>query len=272
MESARLDAEVLLAHVLEQKRLDLYLHYEEKVPAAALEAYRGLIRRRAKGEPIAYITGVREFYSIPLAVDPAVLIPRPETEHLVEYLIAHAQDHAGPGEQGALKILEVGTGSGNLCVALAKNLAAARIVSLDISYAALAVASKNRRAHPECSSRIHLFQGDLFGGLSPDRARFHLIVSNPPYVAAESWDELSPEVRDYEPKEALDGGGLGTEILERILRDAPAYLLKDGALVLEIGQDQAGRLEGLAQQSGHYRRIWVLEDYAGKPRVLVAVK
>ncbi len=271
LESARLDAEVLLAHVLEQNRLSLYLHYEDKVPAASLQVYRGLIRRRVNREPIAYITGVREFYSIPLAVDPSVLIPRPETEHLVEYVVEHGQDHADSADKGPLKILEIGTGSGNLCIALAENLAGARIVSLDISAAALSVAMKNRRGHPGCSERIHLLQGDLLGALHPERARFHLIVSNPPYVAAESWDDLSPEVRDYEPRGALDGGRLGTEILERILKDGADYLLPEGALVLEIGEDQAETLQAVAQETGRYRRSWVLEDYAGKPRVLVAV-
>jgi release factor glutamine methyltransferase len=269
--SARLDAEVLLAHVLDQERLSLYLHYDDKVPAAALEAYRGLIRRRVNREPIAYITGLREFYSIPLAVDPSVLIPRPETEHLVEYVVDHGKEHAGSNVEGPIKILEIGTGSGNLCIALAKSVPSARIVSLDLSFAALAVAMKNRQAHPECSDRILLFQGDLVGGLHPDKARFHLIVSNPPYVAAESWGELPPEVRDYEPRGALDGGRRGTEILERILNDGADYLLPDGALVLEIGEDQTQRLRDAVKEAGHYRRSWVLEDYAGKPRVLVAV-
>jgi release factor glutamine methyltransferase len=269
--SARLDAEVLLAHVLEQDRLALYLHYEDTVPAAALQAYRGLIRRRVNREPIAYITGRREFYSIPLAVEPSVLIPRPETEHLVEYVVEHVQDHRGSAEQGAPKILEIGTGSGNLCIALAKTLPQAQIVSLDISFSAISVARKNRREHPDCSDRIRFLQGDLLGGLHPERARFHLIVSNPPYVPTESWNDLPPDVRDYEPRIALDGGHRGTEILHRILSHAARHLLPDGALVLEIGEDQAEALTSAADETGHYRRSRVLKDYAGKPRVFVAV-
>ncbi len=269
--SARLDAEVLLAHVLEQDRLALYLHYEDTVPGSALQTYRGLIRRRVNKEPIAYITGMREFYSISFAVEPSVLIPRPETEHLVEYVLEHVRDNAGSTGQGALRILEIGTGSGNLCIALAKHLPKAQIVSLDVSFSAISVAMKNRREHPDCSERIHLFQGNLLEGLHPERARFHLIVSNPPYVPTESWDDLSPEVREHEPRVALDGGRRGTETLHGILSNAARFLLPDGALVLEIGEGQAEALAGVAEETGHYRQSRVLEDYAGKPRVFVAV-
>jgi release factor glutamine methyltransferase len=132
------------------------------------------------------------------------------------------------------------------------------------------VAVKNRGRHPDCSERIRFFQGDLLEGLHPERARFHLIVSNPPYVASESWDDLAPEVREYEPRVALDGGHRGTEILQRILKDAARHLLPGGALVLEIGEDQGEALAGVAQEAGGYGRSWVLEDYAGKPRVFVA--
>jgi len=269
--SARLDAEVLLAHVLEQDRLALYLHYEDTVPGAALQAYRHLIRRRVNHEPIAYITGMREFYSISFAVEPSVLIPRPETEHLVEYVLDHVKQNAATAAEGALRLLEIGTGSGNLCIALATHLPQAQIVSMDVSFSAIAVAMKNLRGHPDCSERIRLVQGDLLEGLHPERARFHLIVSNPPYVPAESWDDLAPEVREYEPRTALDGGHRGTEILHRILRDAARFLLPDGALVLEIGEDQAEAMACVAEETGHYRRSRVLEDYAGKPRVFVAV-
>jgi release factor glutamine methyltransferase len=268
--SARLDAEVLLAHVLEQDRLALYLHYEDSVPGPVLKAYRQLIRRRVNMEPIAYITGKREFYSISFAVEPSVLIPRPETEHLVEYVLEHAKENAGRTGGEALRILEIGTGSGNLCIALSTHLPQARIVSLDVSFSAIAVAMKNLRGHPNCSERIRLVQGDLLEGLHPERAKFHLIVSNPPYVPAESWDGLAPEVREYEPRVALDGGRRGTETLHRILRDAARFLLPDGAIVLEIGEHQTEAMTSAAEETGQYRRPRVLEDYAGKPRVFVA--
>lgn len=271
LSSPRLDAEVLLAHVLGQDRLALYLHYEDTVPGQALEAYRGLIRRRVNREPIAYLTGVREFYAIPFAVDPSVLIPRPETEHLVEHVLEHVQGPAVLAARGALKILEIGTGCGNLCIALAKHIPQAQIVSLDICSSAISVAVKNRRGHPDCLGRIRFIQSDLLEGLHPRRAKFHLVVSNPPYVPAESWHELPPDVREYEPRVALDGGCRGTEILCRILRDAAKHLLPGGELVLEIGEDQAEALLGVAEETGHYRQSRVLEDYAGKPRVLVAM-
>jgi release factor glutamine methyltransferase len=271
IDSPRLDAEVLLAHALGKDRLALYLHYEDTVPGTVLEAYRGLIRRRVNREPTAYITGVREFYSISLAVEPSVLIPRPETEHLVEYVLEHVRNHTDPAVRESPKILEIGTGSGNLCLALAKHLPGARVTSLEISFSAIAVAMKNLRAHPDCSDRIHLLQGDLVECLHPERTKFHLIVSNPPYVSRESWDDLAPEVRDYEPRLALDGGHQGMEILDNILNRAATHLLPDGALVLEIGEDQAESLAAVAEATGHYREHLVLDDYAGKPRVFIAL-
>ncbi|MGW8323329.1 MAG: N5-glutamine methyltransferase family protein [Thermodesulfobacteriota bacterium] len=181
----------------------------------------------------------------------------------------HGRDSLTAAEE-ALRLLEIGTGSGNLCIALATYLPQAQIVSLDVSFSAIAVAMKNLRGHPDCSDRIRLVQGDLLEGLHPERARFHLIVSNPPYVPSESWDDLAPEIREYEPRTALDGGPRGTEILHRILRDAARFLLPHGALVLEIGEDQAEAMARVAEETGHYRRSRVLEDYAGKPRVFVA--
>jgi release factor glutamine methyltransferase len=214
---------------------------------------------------------MREFYAISFAVGPSVLIPRPETEHLVEYVVQHAEAHQGPLEQGALKICEIGTGCGNLCIALAKHLPQAQIVSMDISSSALSVANQNLRGHPDCSERIRFIQGDLLEALHPERAKFHLIVSNPPYVPAESWRDLPPEVRDHEPRIALNGGRRGTEILDRILTDAAKYLLPGGTLVVEIGEDQAEVLLDKANDTGHYRQPEILDDYAGKPRVLVAM-
>jgi release factor glutamine methyltransferase len=214
---------------------------------------------------------MREFYAISFVVDPSVLIPRPETEHLVEYVVQHAEAHHGPIEDGALKICEIGTGCGNLCIVLAKHLPQAQIVSMDISSSAILVANKNLRGQPDCCERIRFLQGDLLEGLHPERAKFHLIVSNPPYVPTESWHDLPPEIRDYEPRIALDGGRRGTEILDRILRDAAKFLLPGGTLVVEIGEDQAEELLGKVEDTGHYRQSRILEDYAGKPRVLVAM-
>jgi len=270
LSTARLDAEILLAHVLEQDRLALYLHYENTVPEKALKTYRGLIRRRVNREPISYITGMREFYAISFTVDPSVLIPRHETEHLVEYVLQYAEAHHDTTEHGALKICEIGTGCGNLCIVLAKHLPQAQIVSMDISSPAILVANENLRRQPDCSERIRFFQGDLLEGLHPERAKFHLIVSNPPYVPTESWNDLPREIRDYEPRIAVDGGRGGTEILDRILGDAAKYLLPGGTLVVEIGEDQAEALLGKANDTGHYRQSKILEDYAGKPRVLFA--
>ncbi len=266
--SPRLDAEVLLAHALGEDRLSLYLHIDEPVPEPVLKTFRGLIRRRVEREPVAYITGRREFYSLPFRVTPSVLIPRPETEHLVEFLLRHASSPAFRAEQG-LRILELGTGCGNLAIALAVHLPRARVFSVDLSASALAVAKANLDAHEACRPRISILQGDLFGGLHPERARFHAIVSNPPYVPSEAWEDLPPEVRRFEPRLALDGGPGGIEVSRRILAEAASYLLPGGVLVLEIGEDQGEILMQEAARTRRYREPRILEDYAGRPRVLV---
>ena len=272
IDTARLDAEVLLAHALKKRRLDLYNEYLLRVGETERAAFRELVRRRRQAEPVAYITGVREFYSIPLEVDPSVLIPRPETEHLVEYALRFANTAGlaaiGPG---APRVLDVGTGSGNISLALARHMPEARIVSLDVSASALAVAARNRTAQPEdVAGRVSLVQGSLLDCLHPERARFHLIVSNPPYVADAAWQDLPPDVREYEPRRALVAGPRGTEVQELLLRDVWRYLAEHGTLVMEMGYDQSQSLRDAAEAQGSYRDIEVLRDYAGQPRVLVA--
>lgn len=270
--SPRLDAEILLAHALEKDRLYLYLHYESHVQQTGLKAFRQRIQRRMNSEPVAYITGTREFYSIPFSVDPSVLIPRPETEHLVEHSLRHLKEQVDILQQAPLRILDLGTGCGNISIALAKHLPEARIVSVDISAGALATAKENLTVQTDPCGKVLFVQGDLLEWLAPNKPRFHIVVSNPPYVTTEEWEQLPLDVRDHEPKVALVAGSRGTEFQERILRDAAPLLLSRGILVMEIGESQEEDLLESAQGTGLYGNLQVLTDFAGKPRVLVAEK
>ena len=270
--SPRLDAEVLLAHVLQQDRLALYLYYEETIPPADMKAYRHLIQRRIKHEPVAYIIGKREFFSIPLTVEPSVLIPRPETEHVIEYALDYLNDHQAAQGRQRLTLLEIGVGSGNICITLAKHLPQARILGADISGAALCTARKNICAHAEFCGNISLLQGDLLHYLHPAKAKFHMIVSNPPYIPDDSWEELPQEVKGYEPHIALKGGTGGIQVLETILDISGHFLYRDGLLILEIGENQGDILLEKANEAGIYKKVWLKKDYAGKPRVLMAKK
>ncbi|MEW6441516.1 MAG: peptide chain release factor N(5)-glutamine methyltransferase [bacterium] len=268
--SDRLDAEVLLSHALGKDRLFLYLNHRMEVQEPCLSDFRRSVQRRIRREPVAYITGVREFFSIPLAVSPAVLIPRPETEHLVERALAWARARAASGRADPLRILDLGTGSGNIGIALARHLPEARVLSTDLSFPALALARANARNAGIGCDRMSFLQGDLFGPIHAGRGRFHLIVSNPPYVPERARSTLAPEVASFEPWTALNGGPEGTDILIRILRQAPGYLEKGGALVLEIGDEQSGSVSRSAEQAAAYRDVRIYPDFSGKPRVVVA--
>lgn len=267
----RLDAEVLLAHALGERRIDLYLRYEQSVHPEILSVFRAFVQRRARREPVAYITGRREFYSIPLHVGPEVLIPRPETEHVVERALAEAHRLVRLDPFRSLRILDVGTGSGNIAIALAKHLPRTQIVATDCSRGALSVARKNALASlgPN-AGKICFLQADLLSALHSDKAGFDLIVSNPPYVPSVEREHLPEEVRDYEPWCALDGGPDGMQVLRNLISAAPSFLAKGGVLVCEIGEGQKESLLAFASQTGCFRSVQFADDYAGKPRVLVA--
>lgn len=268
--TARLDAEILLAHTMRKERLDLYLQYESPVPQSLLEVYREYVRRRKQWEPVAYITGTREFYSIDFEVNPSVLIPRPETEHLVEHAIRIAKDRQQGRRHAPLRILEVGTGCGNIPVALARALSDSWIVSVDISADALRTAKRNLDEPNDAYGKVRLVQGDLLEWLHPTNASFHMVVSNPPYVSAEDWNRLSSEIRNHEPKVALNAGKKGTELQERILDLAPQVLTANGTLIMEIDENQQEPLLETARHTGRYRTYDVFPDYTGKPRILLA--
>jgi release factor glutamine methyltransferase len=263
VESPRLTIELLLAHVLGKKRLELYLEFEREVDNTQLESLRELVRRRADGEPIQYITGEAEFHGLKFLVDRRVLIPRPETELLVETVL---QDP--PGAAGAAPVLvDLCTGSGCIAVTLATRCAGAIVYALDVSEDALAVARMNAERHG-VEKNIRFFRGDLLQAL-PENARADAIVSNPPYVATGDLAALPKEVRDFEPWLALDAGKDGLDVYGRIAAQAAGRLTSSGRLYLELGAGQRAAVEDILGAHG-FNMDRVVRDLQGHDRVLVA--
>jgi release factor glutamine methyltransferase len=259
-------AEVLLAHVLGKDRLFLYLNYDRPMEASELTAYRASIKRRLEGEPNQYITGLQEFWSLPLRVSPDVLIPRPETEVLVEAVLEFL-DKAEP----IVDILDLGTGSGAIAIALARELPAARIVATDLSMAALRLAKKNAKLN-QVDERIFFVRGDMLGAILGGSQKFTIMVTNPPYISDAEILELPREIRDFEPHHALEGGPDGLAVIRRIIAEAPTVLSPAGALFMEIGANQAERVAALVKDGQRYKSYRIIKDYSGLDRVLVAIK
>jgi len=262
----RTSAEVLLAHVLAEDRLFLYLNYDRPMETNELTAYRACIKRRLGGEPNQYITGNQEFWSLPLRVSPDVLIPRPETEVLVEAVLEFL-DKADPN----VDILDLGTGSGAIAIALARELPAARIVATDLSIAALRLAQENAKLH-QVDQRILFVQGDMFAAIPGASQRFKVVVTNPPYVSHAEILELPREIRDFEPHHALEGGPDGLAAIRHIIAEAPKVLFQAGALFVEMGADQTESVSALVKDSQHYEDYRIIKDYSRLDRVLVAIK
>jgi len=258
----RLDAEVLLSRLLDIDRTRLFVLSHTNLPALQAEEFQRLIDRRCKGEPVAYIVGFKEFWSLPFKVTPDVLIPRPETEILVEEVLGTCRAFS----LDEPVILEVGTGSGAVGVALARELPGARIVATDISPAALEVAERNARLNG-VRERISFLCGDLFGPISGE---FDIITSNPPYIPEGEFSRLPLGVRGFEPFVALVGGPEGTEFQEALIKEAPGYLKEGGWLLMEIGDGQEKQVEGLLRAEGVYCDVGFVADYAGRLRVVRA--
>lgn len=266
VESARVDAELLLAMVLGKGREGLYLDPEAALAPGQLKGFGSALARRAAGEPLAYITGRKEFWSLDFVVTPDVLVPRPETERLVE--VALEQLAESRNSNFKVRVLDLGTGSGAIAVSLARELRSVEIWATDVSPRALRVAELNARLHG-VKEKIRFVAGDLFAPLP--RARFDLIVSNPPYIPRDEIAGLSPEVRDWEPRIAIDGGSDGLALYRRIIPEAHLFLRAGGVLVLEIGAGMGAQVLRLFQ--GHpYFGAAVLKDYAGMDRVAIARK
>ncbi len=263
-ESPRLDAEVLLAHAEGCRRIDLYTRFEEPASELTRQRFRELVRQRAEGCPVAYLVGRKEFFSLEFEVSRAVLIPRPSTETLVAECLQRLKSHPAP------LILDLGTGSGNIAVSLAKYLPQARIVAVDISAEALAVASRNAQRH-HVADRITFLQGDLFVPL-PAGSEFDAIVSNPPYIADSELADLPVGVRLYEPEVALRGGPDGLAVVERIIRQAEQFLRPGGHLLLEIGTAQEQPVRQLVQKLTALQLEPTVYDTDRHPRVVAASK
>ena len=266
IESPRLTIELLLAHLLKKKRLQLYLEFERDLDETTLEALRGMVKRRVAGEPLQYITGEAEFCGLRLMVDKRVLIPRPETELLVETVVGRLKAESGE-RKTAVKIVDVGTGSGCIAIALAKNLPAAEIVAVDVSNDALEVARGNAKMNG-VEKNIRFLQSDLLQNL-PGSQGSDAVVSNPPYIAIGELAKLPREVRDFEPVRAISAGEDGFEVFQRLVMDARRVLKPPGFLALEIGAGQRPAVENLVVKAG-YEVDQVVKDLQGHERVVVA--
>jgi release factor glutamine methyltransferase len=267
IDNPRLCAEILLAYQLKTTRIKLYLNFDQPVSEKDLNEYRALIQRRLKREPVQYITGVQEFWSKEFMVGPQVLIPRPETEVLVEQTIAIMINQNEVIETVAPSILDLGTGSGAVAISLAAELSNADIWASDISEEALETAKTNARKHGVDAS-IHFIRSDLFSELAPS-SRFDVIVSNPPYIPSEDLDSLQPEVSRFEPRSALDGGPGGLVIINKLVLDAKDFLKPGGWLLMEMGPFQTSKAMEIIEKSGHYGEKRVVKDYSRCDRVVM---
>jgi release factor glutamine methyltransferase len=266
IDTARLDAEVLMGHVLGLTREQLLASADFLLSEVHLRRYHELLRRRLEREPIAYITGRQEFWSLEFRVLPDVLIPRPETERLVEISLALARELS---KTSSLQVLDIGTGSGAIAISLAKELPSAVIWATDVSPAALEIARSNAAGNG-VAARIRFFHGDLFEAVGEFTGRFTLIVSNPPYIRSAETDALEPEVSRWEPPGALDGGADGLDFYRRIARQARDYLAPNGAVAVEVGADMGKEVSRLFTAAGYYTGVAIFQDYAGRDRVVVA--
>jgi release factor glutamine methyltransferase len=261
-EFPRLDAEVLLAHALGCKRIELYTRHDQEATGDARAKFKDLIRRRVEGCPVAYLVGRKEFFSLPFEVNPAVLIPRPDTECLVVECLRLAKEMPQP------RVLDIGAGSGAIAVAVAHQHKRARVTAVDVSAEALAVAKRNADRNG-VAERIRFLQGDLFAPI-PAGERFDFILSNPPYVPREEIPRLPTGVRDYEPHQALDGGHDGFEVFNRLVEQARTFLEPGTYLIVEIGSPQEGPARDRISAFAEYELGKTIFDGSGHPRVLRA--
>jgi len=277
-EEAALEAELLLCHVLGPStgslagqagqaldRAHLYQRLGDELDPEHERAYERLLERRLAHEPAAYILGRKEFYGLEFEVTPAAIIPRPETEVLVELVLTFVRTLDTDREP---RVVDVGTGCGAIAVALAANLPpSVRLIAIDSSADALALAGRNANRH-RLTRRIQFLPGDL---LAPLRSPVDVIAANLPYVTSAAWEALPPELRDHEPRLGLDGGPDGLRLIERLLRQAPGYLRRGGALFAEIGDEQGQAAAALAREAFPRSRVEVKPDLAGFDRVLVVM-
>ncbi|AMV32689.1 Release factor glutamine methyltransferase [Pirellula sp. SH-Sr6A] len=267
--SPRLDAEVLLAEARRCQRIELYTAFSEEPPEEVKARFREFVKKRASGEPVAYLVGKKEFYSLPFTVSSGCLIPRGETEHLVIACLDRIKTLRNADPDRAFAIADVCTGSGCVAVSLAKNLQNVSIRAIDISDEALAVARRNVEDHG-VAGIVEVSQGDLLDGVAP--ASLDFVVSNPPYVSEQEFQQLDRSVREYEPKIALVSGDAGTEIIDKLAHQAIERLKSAGWFLCEFSPMIADQVESNLQQDGRWGNITVLKDLAGHKRLIAAQK
>jgi release factor glutamine methyltransferase len=299
VEEPRLSAETLLAHALGCERLELYLRLDRAPTPAERDRFRDLVRRRGAQEPLAYLTGRAPFLGFEFEVGPAVLVPRPETEMLVERAVADLRPHREPaaespgGRHGPSQtepsatptavlppapaasatppaefvVVDLCTGSGCIACSLARLLPQARVTATDVSAEALAIAAVNAR-RLGVADRVRFLQGDLFAALPADHPKADYLLANPPYIPDDKIDRLDPTVRDFEPRHALAGGPDGLAVIRRIVAGAPRLLKPGGRIAVEIGHDQGEAAAALSESVGGASEISILRDFQGQSRVL----
>ena len=260
IQSARLDAEVLLSHVLRQERIYLYVHFDEPMEQNELSKFREYVKKRAQHVPIAYIIGEREFMGLPFKVTKDTLIPRPDTEILVENVLNNVD------KDKEIEIVDIGTGSGAIILSLLVNLPKAQGKTVDISSKAIEVAKENA-VNLQVNDRCEFFVGDLFAPLNDNK--FDVIVSNPPYIPQKDIATLEDDVKEYEPVSALTDGGDGLSYYRRLLSEGKAYIKENGFIALEIGIYQSNDVKQIAMDNG-WKNIKIIKDYAGIDRVVLA--
>lgn len=270
VDSPRLSAEVLLALQLKVDRVKLYLNFDQPLHEREIAAYRELIKRRLNREPIQYITGIQEFWSLDFSVGPQVLIPRPESELLMEQIVS-LRDEDRLTKSRNLRILDLGTGSGILAIVIAREFTGASVWASDVSAEALALARINARKHG-VEERIEFLLSDMWQGLLDSSLVFDVIVSNPPYIPSDNISSLAPEVRDHEPRLALDGGEQGMLFIKEIIKEAPEYLNAGGWMLLEMGPEQTALAMALMDKNDDYVEKRLIKDYSGHDRVVMAQK
>lgn len=268
IDNAEQDAQSLLLYMMNEDRSFIYIHKNDGTDEAHAEHYFSLIDRRAEGEPLQYITGEQEFMGLPFKVTPAVLIPRQDTETLMETAILLAKDF-----KAGLSVLDMCTGSGAIAVSAAHFMPKAKITACDISTEALAIAAENAEKNG-VSGRIRFQQSDLFTLKGkkdkPMKDKFHMILSNPPYIESDVIETLQVEVKDYEPRLALDGGADGLDFYRRLAEESADRLKKNGYLIMEIGFDQGQAVTDLLKETGRFKDIFVHKDLARLDRVITA--
>lgn len=265
--NARLDAELLLSHILQKDRAWLFTHAADRLDTVSEKHFQELIHRRAGREPLQYIVGSQEFWGLEFKVTRDVLIPRPETELVVESAMNVLKSIANP------TVIDLCTGSGCIAVSIGKQFDTARIFATDMSDRALGIARENARKHG-VMDRIRFLEGDLFQPMEELDLidKVHLITANPPYIPSGDLPSLQPEVRDHEPAMALTAGADGTEIQKRIIAGAARFLLKNGSLIMEMGIGQAETLGRIIDESEHYGKREILQDLAGIDRVIIGTR